>query len=114
MKKLLIVTAIAMATGCATAPKNIGAGPSNLGEYSMYSCEGLMTERGHRQTDLTKYVESQKKLHQTDLMTFWTGMVIAWPVILVPVFTPDYKDEILALRGKMNSIDTQLVLKECS
>jgi len=114
MKKAIAAAiATTLITGCATAPKNISADVQVPGAYSNYTCESLAMERYNRDSELSKQIRSQKKQHITDLATFWTGMVIAWPAIFVPVFTPDYKDEIADNKGKVQALDIQMAAKQC-
>jgi uncharacterized protein YceK len=113
MKPLLLAVAVVSLAGCASAPKNIAPEQQVPGAYSNYGCDSLYMERTNRQSELDRQVRSQKKQHITDLATFWTGMVIAWPAIFVPIFTPDYSDEIADNRGKLQALDIQLVKKEC-
>ena len=112
----ITATALALSlavTGCATRPAKIGVGHANIHAYQQYTCQALYTERDNRQADCSQFESLQKSVHQTDLATFWAGMVIIWPLAFVPLATPDYEQDILECRGKIQAIDTQLVLKEC-
>ena len=114
MKTTALGLALTIAvTGCATRPDKIGTGHSDISVYRNYTCEALYTERGNRMADCSQFESLQKSVHQTDLATFWAGMVIIWPLAFVPLATPDYEQDILECRGKIQAIDTQLVLKEC-
>ena len=115
MKNAIVAVAVAavLTTGCATAPRNIMTNTAPPGSYGSYTCEALATERYNREKELDRQVRSQKKQHITDLATFWTGLVIAWPAIFVPIFTPDYEDEIAKNRGLVEAVDIQLIKKDC-
>jgi hypothetical protein len=113
-KNFVAVLTIIILSGCATRPGKISAERVPMSAYAGATCEQLEREMYLAEKDAEKYKKKQGTMHQTDLATFWTGMILLWPAVFVPIFTPEYDDELAEAKGHVVTIDDTMHKEGCN
>lgn len=108
MKKFLfVVTAIAMATGCASRPESIPASYVDTARYSSSSCDSLQSQMVNAQEELRVVSDKQDTAANVDAGSVFLAL------IPVSAFNGDHEAEVAESKGKVNAIESAQIQNKC-
>ena len=108
MRLVAILLSVSLATGCATASKNISSSYVSPMQYNNYTCEQLSQEA--RVSEVGGAVDS--KAHADKWIT-GAGIVLFWPALFFVGNNKDKEAEFSRLKGEYEAVQKAAVQKQC-
>lgn len=115
MKKIIASLLIAvMATGCATASKDIASTYSSPVMYQAYDCQQIAAETVRIQARVTQLGGRLDEAASHDKAIAGVGALIFWPALFALGGTKAQEAEYANLKGQYDAVQQAAVEKKCS
>jgi len=112
VKRLVSLAAI-VATGCATASKDIAASYVSPMQYNSYNCEQLAAEAARIQAHAAQLAGRLDKKADNDKAIVAVSAVLFWPAIFFIGGTKDREAEYGRLKGEYEAVQKATIEKSC-
>ena len=115
LKNILLLTVVAIASGCATDPAKIPSQYVSEVQYQSYDCEQLGQEARRVNSRVGDLYRQTKDLADDDEAQMAIGLILFWPAL----FFLEGGDgpaaaEYARLKGESEAIDRAVISKKCS
>src|ERR1043166_7578824 len=112
MKRFLCAS-VALATGCATASKDIAPNYISPLQYQSYTCEQISAEGARIQTRVTQLGGRLDEAASNDKAITGVGLVLFWPALFFLGGTKQQEAEYARLTGEYQALQQTAVQKSC-
>src|SRR6185503_17212145 len=112
MKRLLCVS-VALATGCATASKDIAPSYISPLQYQSYTCEQMSAEGVRIRNRVTQLGGRLDEAASNDKAITGVGIVLFWPALFFLGGTKQQEAEYARLTGEYDALQQAAVQKNC-
>lgn len=111
--KRFICTAVALATGCSTASKDITPTYVSPMQYQSFNCEQMSAEGARIQTRVTQLGGRLDEAASNDKAITGVGVILFWPALFFLGGTKQQEAEYARLSGEYQALQQAGVLRSC-
>ena len=111
--KRAVVVALALATGCSTASKDIATAYVSPTPFQGLDCEQLASERVRIQTRSSQLSDRLDKAADNDVAIMAVGALLFWPALFALGGTKEQEAEYARLKGEADAVQTASTQKRC-
>lgn len=111
--KRAVVVALALATGCSTASKDIATAHVSPTPYQALNCDQLAAERMRIQTRSNQLATRLDKAARNDKAIMAVGAVLFWPALFALGGTKEQEAEYARLKGEYDAVQLASTQKAC-
>ena len=113
MRLVAILLSVSLATGCATASKNISSSYVSPMQYNNYTCEQLSQEASTIQARVSEVGGAVDSKAHADKWITGAGIVLFWPALFFVGNNKDKEAEFSRLKGEYEAVQKAAVQKQC-
>ena len=113
MRLVAILLSVSLATGCATASKNISSSYVSPMQYNNYTCEQLSQEASNIQARVSEVGGAVDSKAHADKWITGAGIVLFWPALFFVGNNKDKEAEFSRLKGEYEAVQKAAVQKQC-
>lgn len=111
--KRAVVVALALATGCSTASKDVATAYVSPTPYQALDCEQLAAERIRIQTRASQLATRLDRAARNDKAITVVGAVLFWPALFALGGTKEQEAEYARLKGEADAVQIAATQKRC-
>jgi hypothetical protein len=110
----VIVTILAILSGCATAGRDVAATYVSPVQYANYDCDQLRQELLRISGRVNQLTGRLDEAAQNDKVITGVGLIIFWPALFALGGTKQQESELSRLKGEYDALQIASTNKKCS